>query len=76
MPPIHLTDEERKDVEDRIQKFRDGLNKLREEFQCEIGYMPMYVPTGPSMFGTVVEADVIDMKYRAKAPSVIKAPNA
>lgn len=71
---MNLTPEERKDSDERIERFRAGLEKLREETQCEIGYMPMYVPTGPSMFGTVVQADVIDMKYRAPSPSVLKAP--
>lgn len=74
MPNMNLTPEERADSEARIKRFHEGLDVLRKETQCEIGYMPMYVPTGPSMFGTVVQADVIDMKYRAPAPSVLQTP--
>lgn len=63
-----FTDEQKADISDRIEKFRDGHKKLVEEFMVDIVPMPVYVPVTPYAYATALNMEYKDMKYSAPSP--------
>lgn len=64
----NLTDDQKKDVETRLNAFQDALEKLQQEHQIELQAFPVYVPT-PNGATTIAQIGLRDTKY---AP--IKSP--
>lgn len=63
-----LTDEQKADVADRIERFKDGHRKLVEELMVDIVPAPVYVPVTPYSYATALNMEYKDLKYSAPSP--------
>jgi hypothetical protein len=74
MPRRDLNDAEKKDVEDRIAKFKEGHMKLVEDLQIDIGPLPIFQPIGPVTYGVAISMEYMDLKYRVIPSPIQVAP--
>lgn len=66
MPPV--TDEQAKDIAERVEKFKQGHAKLVQDLQVDITAFPMWVPLEDHTFRTAIRMDYADLKYRHPSP--------
>jgi hypothetical protein len=48
-------------ADERVKGFMEAYSKIREEFQVDFGYAPMYMGDGQGGFKTVVNVGPIDL---------------
>ncbi len=70
--PKQLNEEQVKDVAERIEKFKKEYERLCLQYQVEIMTKPEFQHATNGIFGVVVMADFVDLKYRN--PSPLHAP--
>lgn len=58
-----LTDDQKKDVEERTKKFLEGYEKLVADTQIDFGQAPQFVPLKQGLFGVMIMAQPMDKKY-------------
>lgn len=66
-----LTDEQKKDVEDRKQKFVEEYSKLVEKYEIDFNQQPFFVPVAQGMWAISLVAEPTDKKYLS-VPSPIQ----
>lgn len=69
MENIQLTEEQTKDVAERIEKARAALQELHVTF----GIMPIYEAIGNGAYITMIKNQLIDTKYLMSKESPIQA---
>ncbi len=63
-----LNEEQQKDCADRIESFKKEYEKLCLSHQVEIMTFPSLEHMAHGMFGVLVKADFVDLKYRNPSP--------
>lgn len=63
MEPHTLTEEQQKDVEERIAEFMKRYHAAVEELQVDLIRYPQYMQIGPEEFATRVVVQPMDKKY-------------
>ncbi len=66
-----LTDDQKKDVSERIDGFTKDYNELSAKWQVAHATQPLYLSQGDGRYSTVVLTEAIDLKYRP-VPSPLK----
>ncbi len=72
MQPRTLNEDQIKDITTRIDGFKKDYEKLCAQYQVEIMTKPEFQHATSGVFGVVVLADFVDLKYRN--PSPLHAP--
>lgn len=65
-----LTDDQKKDIGERIAKFKEAHQKLVADLQVDIFPSPIWVPVTPTAYGTGLSMEYMDLKYRNPSPLV------
>lgn len=63
-----LTEEQNKDIAERIEKFKAAHKALVEEYQVDETSEPHCIPTGPYTYGIAIGMTYVDLKYRVPSP--------
>lgn len=69
-----LTDEQKREVEGRVEEFKRRHEANVRELMVDIVPAPVYIPIAPYAYGTALNMEYKDLKY--SNPSPISAPDA
>jgi len=58
-----LTEEQQKDIEDRVKSFTEKYKALTEEYQVDFLSYPQFIQIGQGVFGTSMNIQLVDKKY-------------
>lgn len=58
-----LTEEQKKDSQERLQKFMSGYEQLVKDTDYDFANYPVYMPDGEGAFKTLLQTTPIDKKY-------------
>ncbi len=63
-----LTDEQKKDIEERVNKVAEFMKENQIDVAISPSYKPLMGPGGSSVFVTAIDAVMVDTKYSKKSP--------
>lgn len=63
-----LTEEQQKDISERIEKFKEAHLKLVQDLQVDIHPTPVFTPVAPTAYGISLAMEYADLKYRTPSP--------
>lgn len=70
--PTKLTEEQQKDVTDRMDSFRGEYLSLVEKYEVDFVSFPQYVQTQSGAFTTVAGMSLVDKKYVPVTSPILK----